>query len=355
MNDVSRDRAERGTGTRFLVAAAAFVVVVAGLRAAQPIVVPFLVSAFVAVICFPPLKWLQERRVPQALALLIVICGMGALILLIVALIGSSVTDLTDRWPEYQKRVVTLKTELVNWLDERGIDVLDEAGQEGFDPRRAMQLIGTMLSGVGSVFSNGLMIVLTLIFILLEASGFPAKLSAVFGGGSGQMAKLEKIQEDVRRYVALKTMLSLCTGVLIGVWLALLGVDYPLLWGFLAFLLNYVPNIGSVIAAIPAVLLALIQPELGLAGALYAALGYVVVNGVIGNVIEPRLMGRGLGLSTLVVFLSLVFWGWVLGPFGMLLSVPLTMIVKIALENTEDLRWVAVLLSSEPPKSGSYD
>jgi len=143
--------------------------------------------------------------------------------------------------------------------------------------------------------------------------------------------------------------IRLSTGIAIGIWLWLLEIDYALLWALLAFLLNYVPNIGSIIAAIPAVLLALIQ--FGMGASLITALGYAVVNLVIGSFIEPKFMGRGLGLSTLVVFLSLVFWGWVLGPIGMLLSVPLTMILKIALQSNDDTRWIAIILGSGPPKN----
>ena len=140
--------------------------------------------------------------------------------------------------------------------------------------------------------------------------------------------------------------MSLLTGVVIALWLWFLNVDYAVLWGLMAFLFNFVPNIGSIIAAVPAVLLALIDP--GPVAAFYAACGYLVVNVIIGNVIEPRVMGKGLGLSTLVVFLSLVFWGWVFGPVGMLLSVPLTMIVKIVLEEHPETNWIAVLLGTEP-------
>jgi predicted PurR-regulated permease PerM len=129
--------------------------------------------------------------------------------------------------------------------------------------------------------------------------------------------------------------------------LAIIGVDFPILWGLLAFLLNYIPSIGSIIAAIPAVLLALIQ--LGIGEALFAGLGYLVVNFVMGNIIEPRFMGSSLGISTLVVFLSLVFWGWVFGPIGMLLSVPLTMSIKIALDSKENTLWLSTLLSSGIP------
>jgi predicted PurR-regulated permease PerM len=164
--------------------------------------------------------------------------------------------------------------------------------------------------------------------------------------GTGQReAQSLQIIQDIKQYISIKTSMSLLTGAIIAVWLKFLGVDYPLLWGLLAFFFNYVPNIGSIIAAVPAVLLAFIQIDP--AHAAYAAAGYLVVNGVIGNLIEPRIMGRGLGLSTLVVFLSLMFWGWVLGPVGMLLSVPLTMIGKIALESSNETRPLAILLGSE--------
>ena len=148
----------------------------------------------------------------------------------------------------------------------------------------------------------------------------------------------------------IKTVISVLTGLLIGIWTSLLGVDFPIVLGLLAFLLNYVPNIGSMIAAVPAVLSAFI--ELGIGPAAVTGLGYVVVNTVMGNIIEPRFMGRGLGLSTLVVFLSLLFWGWVLGPVGMRLSVPLTMTVKIALDANEQSRWLAILLGSDVKSGG---
>jgi predicted PurR-regulated permease PerM len=198
------------------------------------------------------------------------------------------------------------------------------------------------LAGLSGLLTNVFMILLTVIFILLEASGFPQKLRTALGDPEESLGQFKSITESVNRYLAMKTIFSLATGVAVAIWLAILGVDFALLWGLVAFLLNYVPNIGSIIAAIPAVLLALIQ--LGVGPALLACLGYVVVNVVFGSILEPKFMGRGLGLSALVVFLSLVFWGWVLGPVGMVLSVPLTMIVKVALESHEDTQWIAVML-----------
>jgi predicted PurR-regulated permease PerM len=145
--------------------------------------------------------------------------------------------------------------------------------------------------------------------------------------------------------MVIKTLISLATGLLIGIWLTVLGVDFPILWGFLAFLLNFVPSIGSSVAAIPAVLLAFIQ--LGMGRALMAAAGYMAVNFILDNIIETKLMGKKLGLSTLVVFLSLIFWGSLLGPVGMVLCIPLTMTLKFACQNYKDTQWIAVLLGPE--------
>jgi AI-2 transport protein TqsA len=185
-------------------------------------------------------------------------------------------------------------------------------------------------------------ILLTVIFILLEASGFPQKLHDAFPDPERIVGPFRTFMESVNRYLAIKTLFSLATGIIIWLWLAFLGVDFAPTWGMVAFFLNFVPNIGSIIAAVPAILLAVIQ--LGVPSALLACLGYAVVNILFGNILEPRFMGRGLGLSTLVVFISLIFWGWVLGTIGMVLSVPLTMIVKIALASDEDTRWIAIML-----------
>jgi AI-2 transport protein TqsA len=156
------------------------------------------------------------------------------------------------------------------------------------------------------------------------------------------MDHFQTIRANVNRYMGLKALISLATGVSIWILLALIGVDFPGTWGLLAFFLNFIPAIGSIIAAVPAVLWALVQ--LGLSSASLTALAYLVVNIIIGNFLDPRIIGKKLGLSPLVVIISLIFWGWVLGPIGMLLSVPLTMIAKIALATSEETRWLAVML-----------
>jgi len=212
------------------------------------------------------------------------------------------------------------------------------------NPGQAMDLVAGLLAGLGGVLGNAFLILLTVVFMLFEAVHLPDKLRRMSPDPETSLRRLAAITDGVKRYLGIKTAVSLATGTVIAVWLAVLGVDYPLLWGLLAFLFNYVPNIGSIIAAVPAILLAGIQ--LGFGPALASIAGYLVVNVVVGNMVEPRFMGRGVGLSTLVVFLSLVFWGWVLGPVGMLLSVPLTMVAKIVLESRETTRPIAVLLGA---------
>jgi predicted PurR-regulated permease PerM len=332
--------------TRFMLIAACFVVVVAGMRVATPILVPFLLSVFIVILCAPPLFWLQKKGVPETLAVLAILIGVIALFLILVALVGTSLNDFTRELPEYQRRLTGETAGMVTWLKTHGVEISSQMVTDFFNPAKVMRLTAQIFSGLSGALANGFLILLTVVFIMLEASGFPRKLQMAMDNADTALAGFGQFSTSVNQYIGIKTLFSLITGILIWLWLVILGVNHAILWGLLAFLLNYVPNIGSIIAAIPAVLLALVQ--LGATSALLTAAGYAVVNVVVGSIVEPRFMGKGLGLSTLVVFLSLVFWGWALGMVGMLLSVPLTMIFKIALESSAETRWIAVLLGSSP-------
>ncbi|MEN8304376.1 MAG: AI-2E family transporter, partial [Campylobacterota bacterium] len=165
---------------------------------------------------------------------------------------------------------------------------------------------------------------------------------------SGAILHIEKISSQIKEYMVLKAVISFFTGLIVWVALLIVGTDYAFLWAVIAFLFNFIPNIGSIIAAVPAVLLTLVQ--LGTLSSVIVAAVYVVINVLIGSVVEPKVMGKGLGLSTLVVFLSLIFWGWLLGIVGMLLSIPLTIMVKIILDDNEKTKWVSVLLGTGEEK-----
>jgi predicted PurR-regulated permease PerM len=185
------------------------------------------------------------------------------------------------------------------------------------------------------------MIIVTVVFMLMEISQFTKKLEKA---NSKSLNSFIAISDNIKHFILLKSMTSAATGIIVTVGLKFFDIHYAMLWGLVAFMLNFIPNIGSIIAAIPAVLMALVQYDVGTALAVTGL--YVAVNVTIGSILEPRIMGQELGLSTLVVFLSLIFWGWLLGPVGMLLSVPLTIMVKIVLDAQEDTRWISTLLGN---------
>lgn len=330
---------------RVLFVLAAFVIVVAGIRAAESIMVTFLLSGFFAIIFAPPFALMQKKGLPAWLSLILVVVFISLFQLLLLSIITTSLSDFSNDLPLYQERLKSLIGGIVTQLNSWGLDIPRDKLMQHFDPSTLFKLAVDTLGNLGLVLSNSFMIVLTVIFMLFEGASLPGKLQKAFGEGSAHMCHIERFLGTVKRYMTIKVVISLATGLLIYIWLLIVGVEYPLLWALIAFLFNFIPNIGSIIAAVPAMILALIQ--LGPWAMMFTGLGYLMANLVMGNVVEPRYMGRGLGLSTLVVFLSLVFWGWVLGPVGMLLSVPLTMMMKIAFESSEDTKWLAVLMGPD--------
>ena len=278
---------------------------------------------------------------------LIVALAVVAVLLIAGGLVGSSLNGFVDALPSYQERMQHQVQALQALLARRGFRVTDRMLLEYVNPGALMRLAVGMLGGLGSALSNIVLILLTVAFILFEASSFPVKLRAVLGDPEQAFPQFTRFVADIQRYMVIKTGISLAAGILIGAWLAILGVDSPVLWGFLAFLLHYVPNVGTLIAALPAVSLALVQ--LGIGSAALTAAGYLITSFILGNVVEPKLMGRRLGLSTLVVFLSLIFWGSLLGLIGVVLCIPFTMTLKFACESNSGTRWIAVLLGPEVP------
>lgn len=325
-----------------LVIIAAIVIIVMGIIQAQSVLVLLLIAVFLAVLGTPAVLWLKGKRVPNAVAVLIVVLGMIAVLLLAGALVGASLSSFTDSLPAYQSRLQEQIRAAKELLASKGIKVTDRILDDYLNPSAIMSFTATLLSGLSSALSSIVLILLTVLFILLEVSTFSAKLRASPGDPERFLPRFTKFVEDIQRYVIIKSLISLTTGILVGIWMTILGVEFPILWGFLAFLLNYVPNLGVIIAAIPAVLFALIQ--LGPLQAVLVAVGYLAINFIIGTAIEPRIVGRGVGLSTLVVFLSLIFWGNMLGLIGAVLCVPITMTLKFVLENNEETRWIGVWL-----------
>ncbi|MBF7073143.1 AI-2E family transporter [Glaciecola sp. MH2013] len=330
-----------------LMVMACIVVVLAGIKAASVIMVPFLLSAFIAIACSPLINWSARYRVPRWASVTLVILIILVIGFMLAGLITQSMTEFRQNMPVYREQLSGEFAWVINKLAVLNIHIDQSLIMTYLDPGAAMSVATGFLSGMGSVLSNVFLIILTVIFMLFEAETMPKRIHVALADPDMKMTHIDRFLQSVNSYLGIKMLVSLGTGLFIGIWLYALGVDHFLLWSVLAFMLNFIPNIGSIIAAIPAVLMAFV--EFGFAKAGLAGLGFIIVNMVMGNVIEPRFMGRGLGLSTLVVFLSLIFWGWLLGSVGMLLSVPLTMVVKIALESREESKWLAILLSSDDP------
>lgn len=329
-------RARRG-----LYAIAAVVVILAGIEAASAIVVPVLLALFLAFVSSPLVFRLSRARVPYGLAVALVLFVQVAILSGLGVLLVRTATDVQQRLPLLRERTGAAQEAAARWLSEHAGLHLREA-LELVDTGRFVDRLGAAALQLGALLGSGVLVVLVLAFTLFDASRLWRLLDAHFDHGEDEHI-ISRVSVEVNRYLTIKTSSSAVTGLLLGLWCWLLGVELALFWGLVAFLLNYVPNIGSIVAAVPPVLLAWLID--GPTAALLVAAGYLTVNMVIGNILEPRWMGKALGMSPLVVVLSIVLWGFLLGPIGALLSAPLTMIVKIALSNTRTFAWVAELMS----------
>ena len=332
------------TGTRVLLVLASLVIVIAGLKAASTIIVPLLMALFIAIITTPFMLWLTGKGVPNWAALGLILLVLAGFILTVGSLISSSVDQFSALLPAYENKLRTAITLLSDWAARHQLTGFTAGEFAVVDPKAAAKIIGGLVGSLGRIVGDSLLIFLTVVFLLVEASTIPTKIRAILSDRETTLERLSEFLSAVKQYLVIKSLTSLITGVIVTAWLFFLGVDFAVLWGSIAFFMNFVPYVGSIIAAVPVVFLAFL--DAGVQDALLVAVGFLAINLVVGNLIEPRFMGRGLGLSTLVVFVSLIFWGWVFGPVGMFLSAPLTMLVKIALENDPRSRWIAILLSS---------
>ncbi len=336
---------DSGRSVRLLLGVIAFILVIAAMREAQSLVVPLLLALYAALIAAPAVVGLQKKGVPIWAAVVVVVLAMAMIVILLGVLAGTSVQDFSAKLPNYQQQLTERLQGAEDLLGWRGETVFREL-MDTIDPGKAMSFAASLLNGVSGVLTNSALILFTMILLLFDLTSFPDKIRGAVANSKPILDYLDTVTNSLKRYIVIKSLISLFTGVAVGLFVGLLGIDFPVLWGLLAFALNFIPNIGSILAAVPAVLLAMIQ--FGPGKALIVVAGYVAINVIVGNLIEPRITGQGLGLSALAVFLSLVFWGWVLGTMGMLLSVPLTMTLKIGLESHPDTRWVAALLAPAP-------
>lgn len=324
---------------------AALVVLVAGLREAGGFFLPMLAALFLAVISAPLVRFLERRaHLPEALAILVTLLVDVGLVVGFGALLYASFTGFAEALPTYQAALDSLADSLVATLHAWNVPIERDLLEELRSAGALMGVVGDLVHELTQLVSNAVMVLLLLGFLLFETRGAREKLHILLGRANPHIERTAIAAYEVQRYLVVKTVLSVLTGVLTGCWMAVCGLDFPLLWALLAFLLNYIPTLGPAISLVPPVLVALLT--LGPGGAAAVAAGHLSIGFVIGNVLEPRMMGQTLGLSTLVVFVSMFFFFWLWGPVGALFAAPLTMLVRSALEVNEETRWIAVILGS---------
>ncbi len=332
MDEDSHATAPHGAGDkilRMLVGLAATVVVVGGMRAAAPLLTQVLVIAFATIVLSPAYYALRRLKMPSWLAIATIILGVtGICLWALVYVLPPALLDFSKKLPAYHSEMVGAARDLEKWLRSGDIPVPSGylTGLVSVDSSALAQLGKSSLALAGALLKNGVVVLVVVGFMLAELPRLPTAVRHGKWASPERIALMRRFAEDVRRYMVIKTAISAATGILVYGSLRIIGVDSPVLLGVLAFCLNYVPAIGSVMAAIPGILLALGSGSVGVAGA--TAIMYLTVNQILGNIVEPRVMGAGFGVSPVVVLLSAVFWSWVLGPVGMLLAVPLTMAVR---------------------------
>jgi AI-2 transport protein TqsA len=334
-----------------LVKMAALIIIFAGVIDAKSLITPFLLALFISIICEQPVSWLEKRKIPRWLALIIVVLGMIILFSGFAVLIGGTISSFSGNLSKYESTLTSLSDSFVKFLNDKGLNIHQDQLFSFIQPAKILEFTATALNKLVNMMGNTFLILLIVLFTLMEFGSFSIKAKAILIGSDKSLSYFSTILQNIRHYLGIKTLICLLTGVFVFIALLIIGVDYPLLWALIAALMNYIPNIGSIIAALPAVLFALVQ--LGLGGAFWTLGSFMIVNNVLGNFIEPRIMGKGLGLSTLVVFLSLLFWGFILGPVGMFLSVPFTMTIKIILEQNENTKWLSIILGT-PDEAQTY-
>lgn len=326
---------------------AAVFILIGGIKIASVLVTPLLLAIFFSVISSQPVRFLRKKGVSKGFAISIVLVIFLAIISFFGGILGNSIARFTKNIPELDQSLDQAVSNYISVLNSYGFQISDDQLIKSLDPGKILNFTAATLNGMGNFMGQLFIIALLAFFMLLEMDSFPLKFNAIMGKTNPhhEVESSERVIRNIRNYLGIKTLTSFSTGLLIFISLKVLGIDYAFIWGLIAFLLNYIPNIGSLLAALPTLLFTGIQYDWQTS--LWTGLIYLVINIVIGSLIEPKVMGRGMGLSTLVVIISLIFWGWVLGPIGMFLSVPLTMTLKIYLENYEDTKWLAVLLGTD--------
>ncbi len=329
------------SGLRFWIIFASIVIVLAAMKEARYIINIILLAFFITSISIGPIEWMKKKGLPELWAILIMILSFIVVISLTIFIVGSSVNNFVLKMPYYNERFNRLWLETHRWLVEHGFVNKNFSPLQELNPGNILKIAGGFFTGFGNVMGTFFLVFIIYVFMLFEISVFSRKLKLI---KPKSVQSVDEVLRSLVKYFGIKTLTSFSTGFFIAIGLLILGVDFPVLWGFLAFILNFIPSIGSFIAAIPAVLLSLIL--LGPFGALITVIMYFVINTIIGNILEPQLMGRNLGISPLFVFVAMIFWGYILGTIGMLIATPLIIMIKIILDSRPVTKDIGTLLGN---------
>ena len=322
----------------------AIVIIVGGLKMASQAAVIIFLSIFIASILSPLMNYLQKLKIPKSLSLVLVLLLVFVLIFGIFYIVSTSLESFIGNMPFYEERLRAMVLNSLQWLDTMGLHLEPKTILEGLNFGALFHMTATTVGDIGVFASKMVLVIIGVAFLLVESRNFENKVDIIFKEDEVSKNNFQLFAHTIQKYFTIKTATSLLTGLLITSTLLMFDIPYPFLWGFLGFMLNFIPVVGSIIASVPALLLALIHFDVSTF--LWLALIYVIINNLISNIIEPKIMGDGLGLSPAMIFFSLIFWGWVLGPVGMFLAVPLTMTLKIAFDSNPQTEWIGVLLSN---------
>lgn len=328
---------------------AAASVVVAGLYLARDFFIPVSLAFFIAAVSFPITDFLRRHKVPRLLAVPITVGVVFAFLSAILVIGYIFINDLTagDKLEKYGRKMYEVAINGGAKLEEWGLESAEEEVKkvlsEDSIANYFQENLTSMLTGVLDMLKTSFIVLILLVFMLGEARMFGRRFDSIVEAQGPNFQRMLSATRDIQKYLGIKTLISIATGALAGILCWAAGIEMPLLWGILAFSLNYIPAIGSILAGVPPVILSLLVYDFQ--HAMVVAGGYLLINGFLGNFLEPALLGRRFGLSTVVVVISVLFWGFLWGPVGMLLAVPLTMMVKVALDNSAELRWLSVAIS----------
>ena len=322
---------------------ASFVVIIAGVKMASQVVVILFLAIFISSIFSTLLNVLQKKHIPRLFSYFIILLIVVSIGLMLAYVINISLNDFLTNLPTYEEKLKNTVLDLLHLAQDTGIQIDKAKIMGALNFNSFFGFTTNIIGSIGTFLSKFLLVVIGVAFILAESKSFQTKLRVIFRNNAKKLEHFNLFSFNIQKYFVVKSFTSFLTGFIITIVLSLLGVDYPILWGVIAMLFNFIPVVGSIIASIPAILLTFMNLDLNTT--IWVVVLYVIINVSISNILEPKLMGKELGLSPLVIFFSLIFWGYILGLVGMFLAVPITMTLKIAFDSNTSTHWLGILMS----------